>query len=146
MGKDFRKDVGRAARDLSSKPLTTQPFKKELREFKPWGPACLVCGDTIDTRIGASVVKGQNGTELSRGARRPQRQGYVHDRCNEPVDGKLPKHVHSNLLSSLNEGAVEILRGKFMDMVQGRGIAMEFPTYSEAEMEAAVEAGEALPS
>lgn len=137
MGKDNRA----ARKPYNDKPLTTQPFKRELQAFKPWGPECLKCGETIDTRIGASVPTGM------RGAKRSQRQGYVHDRCMEPTaDGKLQPHVHSNLLSSLNEGSIEIERGKFVDTVQGRGIAMEFPTYTEEEMFAAIEAGEALPA
>lgn len=137
-GKEFKRNVGQR---YSDKPLTSQPFKKELKEFKPWGPACLVCNDTIDTREGASVPTGM------RGAKRSQRQGYVHDRCMEPSeDGKLPTHVHSNLLSSLNEGQIRLPNGKYFDTVQGRNVAMEVPVYSEDDMFAAIEAGEALPS
>lgn len=121
------------------RPLTSQPFKKDLKEFKPWGPACLRCGENIDTRVGASV------SNSMRGARRSQRQGYVHDRCFEVAPGTNPV-VHSQLLSSINEGSVEIERGKFMDMVTGRGVVMEFPVYTENEMHAAIEAGQALPA
>lgn len=138
MGKDFKKNGGERRGGFSEKPLTSQPFRKELKEFKPWGPACLVCGENVDTRLGAAVPNKMHG------ARRPQRQGYVHDRCLENTEQRTV--VHSNLLSSLNEGSIRLPGGQFMDMVQNRGVAMEFPTYTEDEMAAAVEAGEALPS
>jgi len=125
------------------RPLTQRPFTKELKDFKPWGPTCLRCGDTIDTRLGASMPTGM------RGSKRSQRQGYVHDRCLEKVEGQ-PNVVHAQLLSSLNEGSVMIgySEGKkqYVDMVQGRGVCMEFPVYTEEEMLDAIEAGEALPA
>lgn len=145
-GKDFKKNGGSARASYQDKPLTTQPFRKDLKEFKPWGPACLVCGENIDTRVGSSVETDRNTkeTRLTKGARRSQRQGYCHDRCLENTEQRTV--VHSNLLSSLNEGSIRLPTGQFMDMVQNRGVVMEFPTYTESEMQAAVEAGEALPS
>lgn len=141
MGKDSRN--GRERKSYQDKPLTSQPFRKELKDFRPAGPSCLRCGEPIDARIGASVQTGM------RGAKRSQRQGYVHDRCLEKQEGQ-PDVVHSQLLSSLNEGSVMIgwSEGKrqFMDMTTGRGVCMEFPVYTEDEMFAAIEAGEALPA
>lgn len=132
-----------AGKTYSDKPLTQRPFKKDsMKEFKPWGPACLKCGEPIDTRLGASQ------SNSMRGAKRSQRQGYVHDRCLENVEGQ-PAVVHSNLLSSLNEGTIIFWsEGKkvFLDTVQGRGTVMEFPVYTEDEMFEAIEAGEALPA
>lgn len=123
MGKRDNDNRGRRP-NRDQQDLTSRPFKDVLRGVKPWGTPCLKCGEPIDTRLG-------NGGSMTRGgAKRPVRNGWMHQDC----EAELAKKYYEETWE-----AKEIKRGRKNTTVYLKTVktnnALEVPVYLQTEID-----------
>lgn len=112
-------------RTPGSEQLTSRPFKNELQNVKPApvGPVCLSCGESIDTRLGWCFKN-------TRGSRKIQRHGWMHDECEQKATVELAKKQNT-----VGTKTVDTLRGPVQVQFAQQGTRLEVPTFSEQEMD-----------
>lgn len=117
---------GNGSNSNETEDLTSRPFAVALRSVKPaLGPACLKCGEEIDTT---------NGWSLSnrKGTRKLQRNGFLHPECEADAVLALAEKNGIKAEKKINAGFVTF---------KASGLKLEVPVYEQEQLDTMIGLG-----